>query len=96
MRDMRERGEPLGGLWASEGAIYGRLGFGAATWGIAFRLERSWARLRPERVEAPPPDRGLTSLLPGDQCASVLPHLYDTYARTDVGSLRCPEGWWTA
>lgn len=96
LRDMRERGEPLGGLWASEGGIYGRFGFGAATWGTALRLERSWARLKPEGAEVSAPARGLTSLLPGEQCASVLPALYDAHARTDIGSLRRPDGWWTA
>src|SRR5689334_181445 len=28
--DVRERGEPLAGLWASEGAIYQRFGYGLA------------------------------------------------------------------
>ncbi|CAB4961241.1 unannotated protein [freshwater metagenome] len=31
-QDARDRGEPLAALWASEGAIYGRFGFGPASW----------------------------------------------------------------
>ena len=34
LQDMLQREEPVGGLWASESTIYGRFGFGVATWSI--------------------------------------------------------------
>ena len=37
--DAHERGEPLSILYASEGGIYGRYGFGLGTIGLSFRIE---------------------------------------------------------
>jgi predicted acetyltransferase len=39
--DMRERGEPLAALYASEAPIYGRFGYGLATYQAAVEIERS-------------------------------------------------------
>jgi GNAT superfamily N-acetyltransferase len=44
--EARERGEPLAGLSASEGTIYGRYGFGPATRRTRWEIERSQARFR--------------------------------------------------
>jgi len=38
--DMRERGEPLAALYASEAPIYGRFGYGLATYQAAVEIER--------------------------------------------------------
>ena len=38
LRDVHERGEPIAALWASEETIYGRFGYGIASW--AGELER--------------------------------------------------------
>ena len=38
--DVREAGEPLAGLWASEGAIYQRFGYGLATFLGRFEIDR--------------------------------------------------------
>ena len=39
--DMHERGEPLAALYASEAPIYGRFGYGLATYQAAVEIERS-------------------------------------------------------
>src|SRR5438876_8088934 len=39
--DMHERGEPLAALYASEAPIYGRFGYGLATYQAAMEIERS-------------------------------------------------------
>src|SRR5262249_37302472 len=39
--DVRERGELLAGLWASESSIYGRFGYGIATYCAAIEIERA-------------------------------------------------------
>ncbi|MEU2284630.1 GNAT family N-acetyltransferase [Streptomyces sp. NPDC013178] len=43
--DVRERGEPLAVLTASEAAIYGRFGYGAATFGLTAEIDTSRVRL---------------------------------------------------
>lgn len=37
--DARERGEPIAALTASEGTIYGRFGYGAATWATPYKID---------------------------------------------------------
>src|SRR5207247_9489634 len=41
--DMHERGEPLAALYASEAPIYGRFGYGLATYQASVEIERSHA-----------------------------------------------------
>ncbi len=43
--EARERGEPLAGLSASEGSIYGRYGYGPATLRTRWEIERTQARI---------------------------------------------------
>src|SRR5690606_25047422 len=53
--DVRDRGEPLSGLWASEAAIYQRFGYGVAAESYALRCDANAARVVPpphlDRVE---------------------------------------------
>jgi predicted acetyltransferase len=44
--DIRDRGEPLAVLWASEAVIYGRFGYGVATRRLGIEIDRVDARLR--------------------------------------------------
>ena len=47
--DVRDRGEPLAALWASESIIYGRFGYGLAT------VDETWEiRARARRLRPPP------------------------------------------
>jgi len=43
---IRERGEPLAILWASEGGIYGRFGYGLASFKASIEIERARAVFR--------------------------------------------------
>ena len=52
--DIRERGEPLATLWASEETIYGRFGYGLASLAGSIELPRTYNALRE------PPDPGRT------------------------------------
>src|ERR1700745_2912606 len=45
LTDVRARGEPLAILWASEAVIYGRYGYGRASWHLGFTLRRGEGRL---------------------------------------------------
>ena len=40
LADVRDRGEPLAILWASESVIYARYGYGRASWHLDFTLHR--------------------------------------------------------
>ncbi len=42
LRDIHEREEPIAALWASEETIYGRFGFGIASWCGDVRIARTW------------------------------------------------------
>ena len=44
--DVQARGEPLAGLWASEGLIYQRFGYGLGTLGAGFAVERARSAFR--------------------------------------------------
>jgi predicted acetyltransferase len=45
---LRDGGEPLAGLWASQGEIYGRFGYGVASDAATLRVRSDRAALRPE------------------------------------------------
>ena len=48
LEQMRERGEPLAALHASESLIYERFGFGIATWAERWRIPRDHAKMKIE------------------------------------------------
>ena len=45
--DIRDRGEPLAALWASEETIYGRFGYGLSSQDARVRVSRVHAELQP-------------------------------------------------
>ena len=42
LRDVHERGEPIAALWASEETIYGRFGYGIASWAGELKVPHEW------------------------------------------------------
>src|ERR1700742_3544851 len=42
LNDVHERGEPIAALWASEETIYGRFGYGIASWQGDVKIAREW------------------------------------------------------
>lgn len=89
--DVRERGEPLAILFASEGAIYQRFGYGLATLSVSFDVERSRSAFRT-------PDRpmGRTHLLSPEEATRDLPPVYDAVRRRQPGMLSRTPAWWAA
>jgi predicted acetyltransferase len=71
-----ERGEPLAALFASEGAIYGRFGYGLAAYLAEFQAES--ARMQFVRGSEP---RGRVELLPKDEAMAIVTRVYDTALR---------------
>ncbi|GAA4327143.1 GNAT family N-acetyltransferase [Actinomadura luteofluorescens] len=80
-------GRPVAALWASQGAIYGRYGFGLATWAIDLEVTTS----SPLEFRTTPDDRPLRLL----EAASA-PEVLDPIHRRSLrpgGLVRDPE-WW--
>src|SRR3954454_11965124 len=61
--DVRAGGEPVAGLWAAEGALYGRFGYGPAPRHESLTLRTAGARLAPGM---PAPGGGATVVDPPD------------------------------
>jgi predicted acetyltransferase len=84
------RGEPIAALWASEGEIYGRFGYGLAsqTWRMSLQ--------RPVRFREPA-SAGATrvQLLSVDQARVAMLKLHGEYVSNRVGGLSRPEQGWT-
>ena len=87
--DLRERGDVLALLWASESGIYGRYGFGVATRGATVRVTATRAALRPQA-----PSGGEVRLLDRSEIPDVLPDLHDALALRRPGGIVRPRPWW--
>jgi predicted acetyltransferase len=87
--DVRERGEPLAALWASEETIYGRYGYGLASLSLGVEIERVHGAFRPglERV-------GQVRLVDADEAARLMPPVYDTVQRLTPGMYERSATWW--
>jgi predicted acetyltransferase len=89
LENIRDAGEPVAALWASEGAIYGRFGFGVAT-----QIAETRARRPAARLAAPPaPDRRLRAG-PAGEFVDELRAIHARVARTRPGMLTRPGPWW--
>jgi predicted acetyltransferase len=87
--DAHERGEPIATLFASEGAIYSRFGYGLSALGGNIDLPKEHARLWDDEPI------GQARILDGDEEAlELLPPIYDRVQAETVGMhTRTPE-WW--
>jgi predicted acetyltransferase len=87
----RERGEPLAALWASEATIYGRFGFGPATWQRSLRVDlRREVPLRAPATVAPL--RLLRSL---DGAEPLLRPIFERARTRRAGTMSRTPSWWT-
>lgn len=86
--EVRQRQEPLAGLWASEASIYGRFGYGLAAEGCVTRLSGKEIRFT---GEAP---NGRVTLLDADEAGPFLPPVYDRVRPTRPGMLTRSDVRW--
>lgn len=89
LEDVREREEPIAGLWASDSAIYGRFGYGSAAQGADFEIERDHSgfhRLAPEVAPV--------RLVDGDTARRLLPPFYDRARLEFPGFYARSQPWW--
>ncbi|MEA2255227.1 MAG: hypothetical protein QOG35_1272 [Solirubrobacteraceae bacterium] len=89
LADVRERGEPVAALWASEGAIYGRFGYGPSAGVAALRARRAGARL------ADPPPAGAPLVAgPADDHVDAMRPIHERVRVRRPGMLDRPDPWW--
>ncbi|MEU5216315.1 GNAT family N-acetyltransferase [Streptomyces sp. NPDC020807] len=93
LEDLRADGEFLSVLLASEAPIYGRYGYGPATYTERLTVPRHGAALAlPRGGEAR--DTGSVELLRRSDCGELLEEVYDRYRRATPGALSRPPRWW--
>ncbi|MEU6131062.1 GNAT family N-acetyltransferase [Saccharopolyspora sp. NPDC047091] len=90
LADLRERGEPLAMLHASETRIYPRFGYGLGTRSQRARVARTHAELRPDA-----PVGGQVRLVDGIAAEKLLPELYARIGTGRPGLMARSDGWWT-
>jgi predicted acetyltransferase len=91
LEDVHRRGEPLAILWASEGNIYERFGYGLATLNAPINIERDRTAWR-----HPVPPEGRVRLLSFDEAVKELPDVYDRVCAATPGMFARSQEWWEA
>ncbi|MFD5538275.1 GNAT family N-acetyltransferase [Streptomyces sp. NPDC127079] len=100
LTQLRANGEYLSVLLASEALIYGRFGYGPATYTQRLTVQRHRAALTLPRArgtaDAPAtgPDNGPVEVLRRAECGEILEEVYDRYRRAQPGALSRPHRWW--
>ena len=92
LADVRERGEPVAALWATEETIYGRFGYGLASLSLAVKTEQRAGGLR----AGLPAGKGRVRLIGHEEALRTLPGVYDRLRRRSVGHLSRSRAWWEA
>jgi predicted acetyltransferase len=90
LRDIHDRGEPLAALWASEETIYGRFGYGLASWVGEMTIPREW-----NAFAQPIEQRGRVRFVERDDAASLLPPVWEALRAQRPGMFARTEEWWT-
>jgi predicted acetyltransferase len=87
--DVASREEPLAGLWASEGSIYGRFGYGPSTFRHVVEVDTKSLQFR----EAP--GEGRLRLVDPDVADPLEREVYERMRPERVGMLTRSDAWWT-
>ena len=87
--EVADRGEPLAGLWASEASIYGRFGYGQATFRHITKIDAKAVVFRD-----PPDDSVRLRLVESDEAQRLLPTIYESVRPDRPGMLTRTEEWW--
>ncbi|MEU9392917.1 GNAT family N-acetyltransferase [Streptomyces sp. NPDC048324] len=96
LSDLRDRGDFLSVLLASEALIYRRFGYGPATYTQRLTVPRHRAALAQPRAGgvAGAPAPGSVEVLRRAECGEILEEVYDRYRRVQPGALSRPHRWW--
>src|SRR6202167_5198570 len=87
--DVRDRGEPLAVLWASEAPIYARYGYGRASWLLTYSVKRG------EGAMARPVDPDVRlRLAEAAEAQPEMVKIYEEVMASRPGMFARNEGWW--
>ena len=89
LRDVHERGEPIAALWASEETIYGRFGYGLASWAGQLEVQHESDAFR----DLPEPAATARFVTP-EEAAERFPPVYDVVRRERPGMPSRSAEWW--
>jgi len=89
LNDFRARGESVACLWTTEGAIYGRFGWGMAALAGDMALPREWGAFA-EPVDPP----GEVRLVSHDEAVALFPGIYERVLRERPGMFERTRDWW--
>ena len=89
LEDCRARGEAAAWLWASEGTIYPRFGYG-----LASRIGRMELARDRTRFAVPFEPRGSVRIVDADEAARTFPPLYERLATQRPGIFSRSANWW--
>jgi predicted acetyltransferase len=88
---IHERGEPLAILWASEGSIYQRFGYGLSSLRMGIDLERSRSAFRQPHIPA-----GAVRFVEVDEAKRVFPPIHDAVRPARPGFFARTPAYWDA
>jgi predicted acetyltransferase len=89
LRDVHERGEPIAALWASEETIYGRFGYGIASWAGELRIPHEW-----DAFAGPLAPYGTPRFVTPEEARELFPPVYEAVRRERPGMMARNEEWW--
>jgi predicted acetyltransferase len=87
--DAHERGEPLAALWASEEGIYGRFGYGRASFVGEVAIPREYVAF-----DAPVEPLGQVRLVAPEEALEAFPTVWDELATRRPGMILRSREWW--
>ena len=87
--DARARGEIAAVLTASESTIYGRFGYGPATWRLGCSIDRV-----DSRFARPVGDTGRVRLVAQGEADAIYQKVYEDARRARAGAVSRPDFWW--
>jgi predicted acetyltransferase len=90
LRDVHERGEPIAALWASEETIYGRFGYGIASWAGELKVQHEW-----DAFAEPLALAGTTRFVTLEEARELFPPIYDAVRRERPGMPSRSDAWWS-
>jgi predicted acetyltransferase len=88
---IHERGEPLAILWASEGSIYQRFGYGLGSMHIAIDAERERSGFRTPHIPS-----GTIRFVEVDEATRLFPPVYDAIRASRPGFFARSPAFWDA
>lgn len=88
LEEAHRRGQPIASLWASEAPIYGRYGYGVASFGAEASIERD----RSQFVGPMPPFEA--RFASDEEATTIFPMLWERARRHAPGMPSRSESWW--